>query len=128
VSLRRAPKREAALTRCSTRAARYVSATDMPRISTSAIRTAYAIDPLLPRLLPPCRTLGAAQNELRWLREHVDGAAAARRARGDAVSKGAFLRHLVRQRARGTPLQYLLGTEFFGELEISCRPGVLIPR
>jgi methylase of polypeptide subunit release factors len=25
-------------------------------------------------------------------------------------------------------LQYILGTEFFGELEIKCRPGVLIPR
>jgi methylase of polypeptide subunit release factors len=100
----------------------------MPRIPTSALRKAYAIDPLLARLLPPCRSLDAAQNELRWLREHVDGVADARHARRDAVSKSAFLRDLVRQRALGTPLQYLLGTEYFGDLEISCRRGVLIPR
>lgn len=100
----------------------------MPRISTAALRKAYAIDPLLPRLLPPCRDLRAAQNELRWLRDHVNRVAEARRAQGDVVSKSAFLRDLVRQRTRGRPLQYLLGTEFFGDLEIRCRPGVLIPR
>lgn len=38
------------------------------------------------------------------------------------------LRALVLQRAAGRPLQYILGTEFFGDLEIACRPGVLIPR
>ena len=100
----------------------------MPRIPTSLLRKAYALDPLLPRLLPPCRDLGAAQNELRWLREHVDNVADSRRAKGDGVSKRAFLRHLVKQRAAGKPLQYLLGTEYFGDLEICCRPGVLIPR
>ncbi|KAJ4348073.1 uncharacterized protein N0V89_009445 [Didymosphaeria variabile] len=100
----------------------------MPRIPTSLLRKAYAIDPLLPRLLPPCRDLRAAQNELRWLREHVDDVAQARSAKGGPFSKSAFLRDLVQQRARGRPLQYLLGTEYFGDLEISCRPGVLIPR
>ncbi|KAL5383497.1 hypothetical protein DPSP01_005894 [Paraphaeosphaeria sporulosa] len=100
----------------------------MPRISTSALRKAYAVDALLPRLLPPCRDLRAAQNELRWLREHADNVADARRAQGDTVSKSALLRDLVKQRASGKPLQYLLGTEFFGDLEIRCRPGVLIPR
>jgi len=35
---------------------------------------------------------------------------------------------LCRKRSKGIPLQYLLGSEFFGELEITCRPGVLIPR
>ncbi|KAF2443609.1 S-adenosyl-L-methionine-dependent methyltransferase [Karstenula rhodostoma CBS 690.94] len=100
----------------------------MPRIPTSALRKACAIDALLPRLLAPCRDLRAAQNELRWLREHVDKVAEARRAHGDTVSKSAFLRDLVKQRASGKPLQYLLGTEFFGDLEIRCRPGVLIPR
>ncbi|KAL1601645.1 hypothetical protein SLS60_006560 [Paraconiothyrium brasiliense] len=100
----------------------------MPRIPTSLLRKAYAIDPLLPRLLPPCRDLRAAQNELRWLREHVVNVAQTRSAKGSHVSKGAFLRDLVQQRALGKPLQYLLGTEYFGDLEISCRPGVLIPR
>ncbi|KAF9732041.1 hypothetical protein PMIN04_011014 [Paraphaeosphaeria minitans] len=100
----------------------------MPRISTSALRKAYAIDPLLPRLLSPCRDLRAAQNELRWLREHVGNVAEARRAQGDTISQSAFLHDLVKQRASGKPLQYLVGTEFFGDLEIDCWPGVLIPR
>ena len=100
----------------------------MPRIPTATLRRAYAIDKLLPRLLGPCRDLNAAQNELRWLREHVDDVAAARRAKGKGISKSALLRDLVRQRAQGRPLQYVLGTEFFGDLELRCRPGVLIPR
>lgn len=35
---------------------------------------------------------------------------------------------LVRERARGVPLQYLLGSQPFGELDIKCGKGVLIPR
>ncbi|OJD28241.1 hypothetical protein ACJ73_00371 [Blastomyces percursus] len=35
---------------------------------------------------------------------------------------------MVQQRARGIPLQYILGDQPFGELEILCRRGVLIPR
>ena len=62
------------------------------------------------------------------MREHVEEVANARRARGDTLAKGALLGRLVRERARGRPLQYLLGTEYFGDLQIKCRPGVLIPR
>jgi methylase of polypeptide subunit release factors len=100
----------------------------MPRIPTALLRKAHAIDPLLPALLPPCRDLQAARAELRWLREHAERRAKARRARGDILAKGSYLRQLVRERASGRPLQYILGTEFFGDLEIQCRPGVLIPR
>lgn len=100
----------------------------MPRIPTALIRKAYTIDALLPALLAPCRDLQTAQSELRWLREHVDAIAEARRARGDVLAKNALLRQLVKQRSRGKPLQYLLGSGYFGDLEIMCRPGVLIPR
>jgi methylase of polypeptide subunit release factors len=100
----------------------------MPRIPTSLLRKAHAIDPFLPALLAPCRDLHTAQNELRWLREHVEKVAEARRAKGDTLAKGALLRQLVKERTSGKPLQYLLGTEYFGDLEIRCRPGVLIPR
>jgi len=31
-------------------------------------------------------------------------------------------------RSRGFPLQYILGDQPFGDLEILCRRGVLIPR
>jgi methylase of polypeptide subunit release factors len=100
----------------------------MPRIPTSLLRKAHAIDPFLSALLAPCRDLHAAQNELRWLREHVEKVAKARRAKGGTLAKGAMLRQLVQERVSGKPLQYLLGTEYFGDLEIRCRPGVLIPR
>ncbi|USP80815.1 uncharacterized protein yc1106_08089 [Curvularia clavata] len=100
----------------------------MPRISTSLIRKARTLDALLPVLLAPCRNLQAAQNELRWLREHVEEVAKKRHAQQDKLVKGALLRQLVQERARGKPLQYILGTEYFGNLEIRCKPGVLIPR
>ncbi|KAJ5491607.1 hypothetical protein N7539_003174 [Penicillium diatomitis] len=35
---------------------------------------------------------------------------------------------MCESRARGMPLQYILGDQPFGELEILCRRGVLIPR
>jgi methylase of polypeptide subunit release factors len=38
------------------------------------------------------------------------------------------LGRMVNDRASGKPLQYILGSEYFGDLEIQCRPGVLIPR
>ncbi|KAK6004179.1 hypothetical protein QM012_009029 [Aureobasidium pullulans] len=38
------------------------------------------------------------------------------------------LRQLCVDRAHGKPLQYIMGTEYFGDLEIACEPGVLIPR
>ncbi|KAH7392960.1 S-adenosyl-L-methionine-dependent methyltransferase [Pyrenochaeta sp. MPI-SDFR-AT-0127] len=99
----------------------------MPRIPTTLLRKAHTIDPFLPPLLAPCRDLPAAQRELRWLREHAEKVAKARRG-GDTLAKGTLLRQLVNERASGKPLQYLLGTEYFGDLEIRCRPGVLIPR
>ena len=34
----------------------------------------------------------------------------------------------MRRRAGGEPLQYILGTQPFGDLEILCKKGVLIPR
>jgi methylase of polypeptide subunit release factors len=100
----------------------------MPRIPNALLRKAQAIDPLLPALLAPCRDLHAAQCELRWLREHVEKVAQARARRGDALAKGTMLRQLIKERASGKPLQYILGSEFFGDLEVRCRPGVLIPR
>lgn len=40
----------------------------------------------------------------------------------------AELARLVAERAGGKPLQYIIGNQPFGNLEIICRPGVLIPR
>lgn len=44
------------------------------------------------------------------------------------VPHSRILSDYVHRRASGEPLQYILGSEYFGELEIKCRPGVLIPR
>jgi hypothetical protein len=101
---------------------------EMPRIPTSLLRQAHTIDPLLPSLLAPCRDLQAARNELRWLREYVERVAKARQARGDILAKGALLRQMIKERVMGKPLQYIMGSEYFGDLEIRCSPGVLIPR
>lgn len=95
----------------------------MPRLAPALLRKASAINPLLPRLLLTCRDLGAARNELRWLDEH-----AASVTRADGRNHDTLLKQYVRRRAKGEPLQYILGTEYFGDLEIQCRPGVLIPR
>ncbi|KOS19021.1 Mitochondrial N(5)-glutamine methyltransferase MTQ1 [Escovopsis weberi] len=72
--------------------------------------------------MPACRSLESAVNELRWIREHVESTA---RDEQQAASKTA---RLCRRRGRGVPLQYILGSQPFGPLDIRCKPGVLIPR
>lgn len=93
----------------------------MPRLAPDLLARARNISPFLPLLLQTCRTLTSARNELRWLREHVRDRELEQRSRISLLK-------LCRQRARGVPLQYLLGSQPFGELDILCRPGVLIPR
>lgn len=97
----------------------------MPRVPPSALRTARSIHPHLAKLLPVCRDLRSAENELRWLRE-----CARNTITHDTTSRDIdfIVSRLVHRRSRGEPLQYLLGSEYFGELELKCRPGVLIPR
>ncbi|KAL3455643.1 S-adenosyl-L-methionine-dependent methyltransferase [Aspergillus heterothallicus] len=106
----------------------------MPRLPTRLILQAYQHDALLPLLLRECRTLNSAKNELRWLREHtlrVVEAAIFTRLQGRA-SVARFGRSLLRAmcvaRSKGMPLQYILGDQPFGDLDIKCRTGVLIPR
>lgn len=101
----------------------------MPRIAASALRAASTASPNLARLLPACRDLGSARNELRWLREHVEGEGS----RPGAAGRGRRalarrLAELCERRGRGVPLQYILGTQPFGDLEVACERGVLIPR
>jgi methylase of polypeptide subunit release factors len=68
--------------------------------------------------------LSSARRELKWIGEHARNVAR----RTLLTSWQAVLHRCCLDRARGKPLQYILGTEFFGELELKCRPGVLIPR
>ncbi|APA07739.1 hypothetical protein sscle_03g025090 [Sclerotinia sclerotiorum 1980 UF-70] len=96
----------------------------MPRLSHALLHRAYNVSPLLPLVLRETRSLPSAINELRWLREYVDKTTSCYLPN----QKWRVLLKLCQRRARGEPLQYILGTQPFGELEIKCQPGVLIPR
>lgn len=103
----------------------------MPRLSNELIRHAFTINPLLPLLLRTCRTLPSAHNELRWLRQHVDARLETKfSGKKDVLAplRQRCVVNLVKERARGVPLQYILGSQPFGDLDILCRKGVLIPR
>jgi methylase of polypeptide subunit release factors len=97
----------------------------MPRIAPRTLWRAYGTDALLPLLLRECRVLENASAELRWMKEYVREKQTAGTEPWEA--RNSLLR-LARQRGRGVPLQYLLGSQPFGELDVLCRPGVLIPR
>lgn len=108
----------------------------MPRIPPSVLLRAHRISPHLATLLPTCRELPSALNELRWIREHVllssSAAAQCPRQRQQPTTKNKILERqvalLCQRRGRGEPLQYVLGSQPFGNLDIMCRSGVLIPR
>ena len=101
----------------------------MARLSPRTLRQAYRESPLLPILLRPCRDLSSARNELRWLRQHVEQRSnASQNGRFDGKDAYSRLRSLCLERGKGVPLQYILGTQPFGGLEIICKQNVLIPR
>jgi methylase of polypeptide subunit release factors len=94
----------------------------MPRLPPSLFwRARSQISPLAPVLLPACRDLESTANELRWIREHV-------RDNPSPIPESIRIWQFVEKRGKGVPLQYVLGTQPFGDLDIRCQPGVLIPR
>ncbi|PNP54929.1 hypothetical protein THARTR1_04618 [Trichoderma harzianum] len=92
----------------------------MSRIPPWLFRKASRRSANIAALLPACRDLQSAMNEFRWLKEHVNSTA--------STGKENLLSRLCRKRGQGYPLQYILGSQPFGPLDIKCRPGVLIPR
>ncbi|KAL4899285.1 hypothetical protein BDW74DRAFT_163842 [Aspergillus multicolor] len=96
----------------------------MPRLKTRIILEAYKIDRLLPLLVRECRALDSARNELRWLREQAQKIST----KHASIGWRRILKSMCRSRSRGVPLQYILGDQPFGELDIKCTKGVLIPR
>ncbi|KAF4621234.1 hypothetical protein D9613_000427 [Agrocybe pediades] len=70
-------------------------------------------------LLSLSSTLGRTQasRELKWMQQAIDSRAVT-----------ASLDDMVSRRVRGEPLQYILGTQPFGPLNLLTRPPVLIPR
>lgn len=94
----------------------------MTRLSPRLVGQAKQSSNNLAALLPACRDLQSARNELRWLRDFV------RDNTPGGTAKSRHLAELCRRRGRSYPLQYILGTQPFGSLELRCKPGVLIPR
>lgn len=101
------------------------TSTYMPRLSHRLMAAAAGENSLLPLLLRPCRDLPSARRELQWLTKYAKTIALGQDKPKDWRP---LLHKLCQDRGRGKPLQYILGTEYFGPLEITCRPGVLIPR
>ncbi|KAK6344248.1 hypothetical protein TWF696_007890 [Orbilia brochopaga] len=95
----------------------------MPRLPPHLVTTARAQHPLLPLLLRQTRTLPLALSELRWLREYISQLPNLTLSR-----QHDHLRHLCRRRSLGAPLQYLLKSQPFGDVDILCGKGALIPR
>lgn len=85
----------------------------MPRIGLRLVRLARASNPYLVPLLKATRTLDQAQAELRWIKKELP--------REQWLSA-------IRRRSSLEPLSYVLGTQFFGGLELLCEKDVLIPR
>lgn len=86
---------------------------EMARVSPKLIKDAYRRSPLLPYYLRANRNLEAAYQELKWVQNELP--------REKWLQASRLRNNLY-------PLQYILGTQPFGELEIRCRKDVLIPR
>ena len=97
----------------------------MPRLRPNFVLYAHQQNPLLPYLLRSCRDLLSAHNELRWLQGHVNSKVPAFVPPSKRLKE---LKRLCIDRGRGKPLQYVIGSQPFGTLDIECKPGVLIPR
>ena len=93
----------------------------MPRLFPSLFWRARSLSPHGAILLPACRDLSSVRNELRWIREHISST------KSRLPPSFRFFR-LCSQRAKGIPLQYVLGNQPFGDLSVLCQRGVLIPR
>ncbi|RUS25049.1 S-adenosyl-L-methionine-dependent methyltransferase, partial [Jimgerdemannia flammicorona] len=77
------------------------------------------------RLLPACDwNIANARQEIRWLTEHVLQEANGMDGTGRRALQGFVRTRVVKHK----PLQYILGTQPFCDLDIITRPPVLIPR
>ncbi|ODQ51887.1 modification methylase HemK [Saitoella complicata NRRL Y-17804] len=96
----------------------------MPRLSPAYLRKGLNISPFIPHLLPQTRTIEQSIAEMKWMYDIIK-----ERTTVENYKEGRMmLRGMVMRRAEGVPLQYVLGSQPFGGIDIGCRPGVLIPR
>lgn len=110
------------------------TSSQMPRIAPALLRRAASASAHLAALLPACRDLSSAVRELGWIREHVAARAARTTRSRDLPERSrrwleeSLTKQLCIRRGSGEPLQYVLGNQPFGGLDVLCRRGVLIPR
>ncbi|EPS97762.1 hypothetical protein FOMPIDRAFT_1052148 [Fomitopsis schrenkii] len=84
----------------------------MPVSSTSPVVTRLCV------LLKQSIGVQEARNEVRWMQKHLK-----------QISPGsADIETMLQRRLNGEPLQYILGSQPFGPLNLLTRPPVLIPR
>ncbi|CCH61437.1 hypothetical protein TBLA_0E03830 [Henningerozyma blattae CBS 6284] len=87
----------------------------MPRVSPTQLRKARDVHKVLPYLLAPTQgSQNMALQELRWLSQ--------------SFKTRLSLTWACRKRHSNYPLQYLLGSQPFNNLEVLCEENVLIPR
>lgn len=93
----------------------------MPRLQPRLLQEAAKIHRFLPLLLSECRTISDARQEFTWLKKEL---------KVDETSHYSLkkLQRACIRRHKHVPLQYILGTQPFGNLNILCKPKVLIPR
>ncbi|KAI9226685.1 MAG: S-adenosyl-L-methionine-dependent methyltransferase [Piptocephalis tieghemiana] len=90
----------------------------MPRLPRPSFQTKA-----LRRLLPPCGyDLQGARAEWRWLRQWAEASVK------PSLVRPTLERALLERIRLRKPLQYILGTQPFGDLDILTRPPTLIPR
>ncbi|KAF8457244.1 S-adenosyl-L-methionine-dependent methyltransferase [Terfezia claveryi] len=103
----------------------------MPRLSPSLLqKLTRTHSPLLPIILRETRDVRSAENELRWMKEHIEKLVPNT---GEVVGRKRnqlLRRFCVRRGVWAEPLQYILGNEYFGPsgVEIRVERGVLVPR
>lgn len=78
----------------------------------------------LSSLVAATGSLSSAERELSWMLKHVQDTLP----NADVRAQNKQLTALVEKRISGVPLQYLLRSEYFGDLKLKCKRGVLIPR
>ncbi|KAF9529193.1 S-adenosyl-L-methionine-dependent methyltransferase [Crepidotus variabilis] len=73
---------------------------------------------LLASLAKSLRSQSQAAREFKWMQQHIS----------QHKHSPDIIHEYVRRRTAGEPLQYILGTQPFGPLNLLARPPVLIPR
>ncbi|CCE62466.1 hypothetical protein TPHA_0C03130 [Tetrapisispora phaffii CBS 4417] len=94
----------------------------MPRISPRVMHDAFKINYCLPLLLPECRTIENAQQEYKWIHSELSLKSASLNELDKTIKLACI------QRFHHVPLQYILRSQPFGYINISCKKNVLIPR